>query len=165
MEKLFFFIFAFVAVVTALGVVTLRNPVHSALALMVCFFQVACIFVLLGSPFLAVVQIFIYVGAVMVLFLFAVMVLDMRKVLIERIASKGAWYAYILAPLVLIEFLFVAFGSSFDKLSIPAIKAEIEVEGLARALFTTYLLPFEAVSILLLAAMVGAIVLARKRWN
>ena len=72
MEKLFFLIFAITAVASAIAVISLRNPVHSAVSLMVCFFQVAAIFVLLRSPFLAVAQVFLYVGAVMVLFLFVI---------------------------------------------------------------------------------------------
>ena len=79
MEQIFFLIFAIAAVGSALAVITLRNAVHSAIFLMVCFLQVAAIFILLRSPFLAAVQVFIYVGAVMVLFLFAVMVLDLGR--------------------------------------------------------------------------------------
>ncbi|MEE1563107.1 MAG: NADH-quinone oxidoreductase subunit J, partial [Alphaproteobacteria bacterium] len=78
MEAIFFLTFAALAVASALGVVLLRNPVHCAISLMVCFIQVAAIFVLLRSPFLAVVQIFVYVGAIMVLFLFVIMMLDIR---------------------------------------------------------------------------------------
>ena len=79
-EQVFFYIFAVVAVVSAIAVISSRNPVHSALYLIVCLLQVAAMYILLRAPFLAAVQVFIYVGAVMVLFLFAVMVLDMGKI-------------------------------------------------------------------------------------
>src|SRR3990170_6710203 len=101
MEKLFFLMFAIIAIISAIGVVSLRNPVHSAISLIVCFFQVAAIFILLRSPFLAVVQIFIYVGAVMVLFLFVIMMLDIRKAIIERFVPGGLlWIVVILAVLI-----------------------------------------------------------------
>ena len=84
MEQAFFLLFASAAVAAALVVVLARNPVHSAVALMACFVQIAALFLLLRSPFLAVVQIFIYVGAIMVLFLFVMMMLDIRRATMER---------------------------------------------------------------------------------
>ena len=86
MELIFFLIFAVIAIASAVGVVTFRNPVHSALSLIICFLQVAALFILLRSPFLAVMQVFIYVGAVVVLFLFAVLILNLgREQMKERI--------------------------------------------------------------------------------
>ena len=161
-EQFFFLIFAFFAVASALAVVTLRNPVHSALALMVCLFQVACLFVLLRSPFLAVVQVFIYVGAVMVLFLFVVMILDIRKVLLEPMAGKRKGVVYFLVGAVTLELVAVLTGLSFERLS-PLAGEEVTIETLGRVLFTEYLFPFELVSVLLLVAMVGAIVMVKER--
>ena len=89
MELAFFILFAGVAVGSGLLVVIARSPIHSALALMVCLVQVAAFFVLLGSPFLAVIQIFVYVGAVMVLFLFVIMMLDVRKEARTPFLEKG----------------------------------------------------------------------------
>lgn len=163
MEQLFFIMFAFMAIVSAIAVISLRNPVHSALSLMVCLFQVASIFVLLRSPFLAVVQLFIYVGAVMVLFLFAVMVVDLRRVELESPFNARGVFAYVLAPLVAIEFFAVIFISkSFDSFSSVA-TLPTKVETIARSLFTDYLFPFEIVSVLLLVAMVAAIVMTLKK--
>ena len=164
MEKLFFIMFAVTAVVAALAVISLKNPVHGALALMVTFFQVACIFVLLRAPFLAAAQLFIYVGAVMVLFLFVVLVLDMEKAALEVFPRLNRWFAYVVSPLVAIEFFIVIWGSAFKDM-LPPTSAETSVKEFGKALFTDYLLPFEVVSVLLLAAMVGAIVMAKKRWN
>ena len=166
MEQLFFLMFAFVAVVSALAVVTLRNPVHSALSLMVCLFQVACLFVLLRSPFLAVAQVFIYVGAVMVLFLFVVMIINVRSVSLDSImgrAGKVRTVVYVLLAAVAVEFVAVLTGSSFAGLKLDAPGEEVTIEQLGKVLFTEYLLPFELVSVLLLVAMVGAIVLAQER--
>src|SRR3972149_5163716 len=108
MEKIFFLIFALIAVASAIAVISLKNPVHSAISLMVCFFQVAAIFVLLRSPFLAAIQIFLYVGAVMVLFLFVIMMLDIRKAIIERFVPGGLlWVVVILAAVIFRDFAFV----------------------------------------------------------
>jgi len=166
MEKFFFLIFAFIAVVSALGVIGLRNPVHSVLALIACLLQVASIFVLLRSPFLAVVQVFIYVGAVMVLFLFVVLILDLKKAEMETFPPAKKWFVYAVSPLVLLEMLVVIFGKSFSGLSAARGPDDgVEVAVLAKELFTSYLLPFEVISVLLLAAMVGAIVMARRKWD
>jgi NADH-quinone oxidoreductase subunit J len=163
MEKFFFLIFAVVAVVSALGVVALRNPVHSALSLIVSFFQIACLYVLLRAPFLAAAQVFIYVGAVMVLFLFVAMILDVKKVEMEPFPFAKRWFVYLIVPFTALEFLIVISGGA--GVSVPAATGEVAVAAFGRELFTRYLFPFEVVSILLLAAMVGAIVLSKKRWR
>jgi NADH-quinone oxidoreductase subunit J len=166
MEQLFFLAFAVVAVISALAVVGLRNPVHAALSLMVCLFQVACLFVLLRSPFLAVVQIFIYVGATMVIFLFVVMLFDVKKTALEPVIGKGGkvrGYVYFLLVAVTVELLAVLAGAGFKNLTLAAPGEEVTIEVLGRVLFTEYLLPFELVSVLLLIAMVGAIILAKEK--
>ncbi|MBI5682947.1 MAG: NADH-quinone oxidoreductase subunit J [Deltaproteobacteria bacterium] len=164
MEQTFFIIFAVLAVASAIAVISLRNPVHSAVFLMVCFIQVAAIFVLLRSPFLAVVQIFVYVGAVMVLFLFVVMMLDIRKATIERfVYGKGKFLAVIAAVVLLYEINKVFRRSS---LANQVISSERHLDGsvaeIGTVLFTDYILPFEVISIVLLVALVGAIVLGKK---
>lgn len=162
-EQFFFIIFAIVAVVSAFFVVTLRNPVHSAVFLISTLFQVAAIFVLLRSPFLAVVQIFIYVGAVMVLFLFAVFLLDIKRATINIFSGKHMPLAYIAIFCLLIESLFIVFYSGLQnmKLAEPGVEASIEIIG--KVLFTSYIFPFEIISLVLLVAMVGAIVMAREK--
>ena len=164
MEQLFFFIFAFIAVVAAIAVVSVKNPVHSAVYLIICLFQVAAIFILLRAPFLAAVQIFIYVGAVMVLFLFAVMVLDLGK---ERLGEQLHHQSVIAGGVVAALLLMLAYLVYKGKLTAPAGKFTEAVlskntEVIGRQLYTQYLFPFEVVSLLLLVALVGAIVLVMK---
>ncbi|HXV30929.1 MAG TPA: NADH-quinone oxidoreductase subunit J, partial [Sinorhizobium sp.] len=101
----FFLLFAAVSVITALMVVLARNPIHSALALMACFLQVSAIFVLLGAPLLAVIQIFVYVGAIMVLFLFVIMMIDVREAVLQRFVPGGNLPALVLLGLLGIEML------------------------------------------------------------
>ncbi len=162
-EQFFFIIFAVMAVVSALFVVTLRNPVHSAVFLISTLFQVAAIFVLLRSPFLAVVQIFIYVGAVMVLFLFAVFIIDIKKATINLFSGKHVPLAYAAIFCLLIESLLIIFYSGLQKLRLTEPAAEVSIEELGKVLFTSYIFPFEIVSLVLLVAMVGAIVMAREK--
>lgn len=162
MEKIFFLIFALIAVASAIAVISLKNPVHSAISLMVCFFQVAAIFILLRSPFLAAIQIFLYVGAVMVLFLFVIMMLDIRKAIIERFVPGGLlWIVVILAALIYEIFAMIS-KSSLSTRSIAATHLDGTVAEIGKALFTEYLLPFEVVSVILLVALVGAIVMGKK---
>ncbi|MBI5894419.1 MAG: NADH-quinone oxidoreductase subunit J [Deltaproteobacteria bacterium] len=167
MELIFFYIFAIFAVSSAIAVISLRNPVHSAVFLMVCFLQVAAIFILLRSPFLAAVQVFVYVGAVMVLFLFAVMVLDLGK---ERF-GEHLHHQSPIAIIIIIGLVFVmGLGLAKAKLDAPigkyteaAMAKNTEVMG--ELLYTKYVFPFEVVSLLLLIALIGAIVLVMKERN
>ena len=162
-EQFFFIIFAVVAVLSSLAVVMLRNPVHCAIYLMVALLQVAALFLLLRAPFLAVVQVFIYVGAVMVLFLFAVFLLDVRKAMMEFFRPGHRPWAIIIVAIVLIETLMVIAGSGLSKMQLAENMIETSVEGLGRALFTDFIFPFEIVSVVLLVAMVGAIVMAKAK--
>lgn len=162
-EMIFFFIFAVIAIVSAAGVVTLKNPVHSVLSLMVCFLQMAALFVLLRSPFLAVVQVFVYVGAVLVLFLFVIMMLDIRQASMTRFISGG--FSWIIALLVILvaEMVFILSRSKFADMTVATPgRLDGTVKEMGIALFTKYLLPFEIISMILLVALLGAIVLGKK---
>ncbi|HHD11130.1 MAG TPA: NADH-quinone oxidoreductase subunit J [Deltaproteobacteria bacterium] len=161
-EQLLFILFSVAAIGSALAVVTMRNPVYCAVSLVVCLFQVAGLFMLLRSPFLAVVQVFIYVGAVMVLFLFAIMLLDMKQIRFERLFSARSWVPYAVLAGIAIEFLAVIYGGGIDALMRVSSTEAVEVKTFGKVLFTEYLLPFEVVSILLLVAMVGAIVMVKR---
>ncbi|MBI5467905.1 MAG: NADH-quinone oxidoreductase subunit J [Deltaproteobacteria bacterium] len=164
MEQLFFYIFALVAIVSAVLVVSVRNAVHSAFYLIICLLQVAAIFILLRSPFLAAVQVFIYVGAVMVLFLFAVMVLDIgREKTKDYIHSQWLPAVGVIIALLLVLGYLVKGGKLSAELGIynEAVLAK-NTEVIGKALFTQYIFPFEVVSLLLLVALVGAIVLVMK---
>lgn len=163
MHQGFFLLFAAASVITALAVVLARNPVHSALALMACFLQISAIFVLLDAPLLAVIQIFVYVGAIMVLFLFVIMMIDVREAVLQRFLPGGNLSALVLIVLLGGEMLALVFWSDRFSVAEPVTTpAGGEIRQLSKALFVNYLLPFEAVSVILLAALVGAIVLARK---
>ncbi len=164
MEQLFFYIFAAVAVVSALLVITSRSAVHSALFLIVCLLQVAALFVLLRAPFLAAVQVFIYVGAVMVLFLFAVMVLDVGR---ERLESHIHAQAVPALAAVVVLLLVLGYRALNGRLATPsgAITEEVlskNTEVMGTLIFTKYIFPFEVVSMVLLVALVGAIALVVK---
>ncbi len=164
MEQLFFIIFASIAVASAISVVSLRNPVHSALFLIVCFFNVAALFILLRSPFLAAVQIFIYVGAVMVLFLFAVLVLNLGKSeFSEPIFHRGPWSIALLLGLFVEIIFLILTGPLIATKDIYTEGAMIKnTEIMGELLYTRYIFPFEVVSILLLVALIGATVLVMK---
>ena len=155
-----FYAVAAVALSGALGVLFLRNLFHAGLSLMLSLFAVAAIFVLLGAEFLAGVQVLIYVGAVAVLILFAVM-------LTQRITSRNVrQYTRALVPaLLVVAGLAAVTALVMLKVELPPLGAVPEtsaIEDLAGQLLSTYLLPFEVISLLLLGALVGAIVLARK---
>jgi len=159
----FFLLFAILAVALALTMVIARNPVHSALALMGCFVQVAALFVLLHSPFLATVQIFVYVGAIMVLFLFVIMILDIRNVTLQRFLHGGKWLSLVLVGLVGV----VVVGALLNSERLARLTPHPSPLGgttseIGVAMFGEFLLPFEIVSVILLVALVGAILMARK---
>lgn len=155
-----FYAVAGVALSGALGVLFLRNLFHAGLSLMLSLFAVAAIFVMLGAEFLAGVQVLIYVGAVAVLILFAVM-------LTQRITSRNVrQYTRALVPaLLVVAGLGAVTALVMWKVELPPLGAVPEtgtIEELADLLLSKYLLPFEVISLLLLGALVGAIVLARK---
>jgi NADH-quinone oxidoreductase subunit J len=163
-EQVFFYVFAVIAVVSAIAVISTRNPVHSALYLIICLLQVAALYILLRAPFLAAVQVFIYVGAVMVLFLFAVMVMDMGNIKSKRYIHEQSVLAI---PVVIIVFLITGYFILKGELTAPlGIYTEAvlvnNTEVIGKLLYTKFIFPFEVVSILLLVALVGAIVLVKR---
>jgi NADH-quinone oxidoreductase subunit J len=164
MEQAFFLLFASAAVAAALVVVLARNPVHSAVALMACFVQIAALFLLLRSPFLAVVQIFIYVGAIMVLFLFVMMMLDIRRATMERFVPGNKYLGFsVLAILSALTLGMIVSSESISNMPPPPEQLlEATTTEFGMTLFTRYLLPFEVASVVLLVALVGAIVIAKK---
>lgn len=169
MELFFFIIFASVAVISAVLVVTMKNPVHCVLALIVCFFQVACLFVLLRSPFLAAAQIFVYVGAIMIFFLFAVFLLDIKSSMIKKRFSNWAYAGIPILLFLLVEVLmllskgaFIGKGSTDIRVS-ELLDLGKSTEALGRVLYTKYLLPFEVISVVLLVGFIGAVVLTVRK--
>jgi NADH-quinone oxidoreductase subunit J len=163
MDQGFFLLFAAASVVAALTLVLARNPVHSALALMACFLQISAIFVLLEAPLLAVIQIFVYVGAIMVLFLFVIMMIDVREAVLQRFVPGSNLPALVLLVLLGIEMLVLVLWSDRFSVTQPVAMGQgDQIRRLSTTLFADYLLPFEVASVILLAAVVGAIVLGRK---
>jgi NADH-quinone oxidoreductase subunit J len=162
--------FAALAIVSAASCVTRRNPVASALWLVVTLFSLAALFVLLDAQFLAVLQVLVYAGAIMVLFLFVIMLLNLGRAGPTDLKGPiGLGIGVLLAGLLLVQLLVLRQSTSLPALApaagVPpraAAGAGI-VPALARPLFTVYLVPFELTSLLLLAAIVGAVVLAKRK--
>ena len=168
-ETLFFFLFATLAVVSALMVVVQRNPVHSVLSLIICFVQVACLFILLRSPFLAGAQLFVYVGAIMIFFVFAVFLLDMKSS-INKTRFSG-WFVigvpmalFFVAEMVSLIGLGGFSGAVQGRADVNAMLSMGQsTKALGTVLYTKYLLPFEIISVVLLVGFVGAVVLTVKQ--
>jgi NADH-quinone oxidoreductase subunit J len=165
-ESLLFFFLAAFAVTTSILMVMQRNPVMSAIYLIGNFFSLAALYLLLHAQLLAVLQIAIYTGAIMVLVIFVIMLLNLgdEAHLMGRITFKaGAGIALVCG--LLLEIFYIVFVSRSPVSAAPLGVSDLgTVESLGSALFSKFLLPFELTSILLLAAIVGAVVLARKRF-
>ena len=160
---IFFYALAALALASSILVVTRKNPVHSAIFLVFTFFCVAGIYVTLSAEFLAAVQVLVYAGGIVVLFLFVIMLVPLSTRL-RPLPVRRAVIALLLASLVAAAVLLV-----LGRARAPA-GAEMSsvvplgsIESIATELFTRYLLPFEVASVLLLVAMIGAVVLARRR--
>jgi NADH-quinone oxidoreductase subunit J len=161
-----FFLLAGLALISGVLVVFQRHPLRSALWLIVNFFAVAGIYLLAHAEFIAAVQVIVYAGAIMVLFLFVIMLLNLRlpeeKFRVPHLAQRVGGIS-----LAVVTALMVFYGFSQAVLP-PAPEATPglgNTEAIARSLFTTYLLPFEATSVLLLVAIVGAVILAKTKVN
>lgn len=167
--QIIFVLLSTVALLGAAGVVMLRQPVHAALSLLASFLGVAGLFVLARAEFLSAVQVLVYAGGVMVLFLFVIMFVNVRT------ARKEPQYLKPLVPIAVVAallFVFLAVAALWafgvrpaaDPLALSSVAGEAlgNTEAVGWLLYRDYLLPFEVVSVLLLVAMVGAIVLGRK---
>jgi len=158
----FFFLFAIGGVASAIMVITRRNVMHAALFLFLTFFCVGATYVQLRAEFLAAVQVLVYAGAVTVLFLFAIMLVNIPRALQMRQWTSQSSIAIILASLTGL-WLIIATSKAFGKLSVADPDQALGTpKAIGRALFADYVLPFEIASLVLLAAMVGAIYLARE---
>jgi NADH-quinone oxidoreductase subunit J len=164
-----FFVCAAIVLAGAFGVIFLRNPVHSALSLVMTLFGVAVLFVAQEAHFLAAVQVIVYAGAIVVLFLFVIMLLGVdREEAVEVEELKGQRpLAVGVGVLVLLLTILLAKGISWDASGAPAARGLASgpgenVEKLGRSIFTDFLLPFEVTAVLLVIAVVGAVVLARR---
>jgi NADH-quinone oxidoreductase subunit J len=163
METVIFLLFAALAVASSLVVVVHRNPVYSTMSLVVTLFSVAVLFVLLGAPFIAALQILIYTGAILVLFLFVLMLLNITReeaagISRQKVQVGGA----ILGALVFGGMLALQFWNAGRTDLDPLTEELVSMKALAREMFGSYLLPFEIVGLLLLVAVIGATIAARR---
>jgi len=171
-----FYVFAAIALVGAVGVVTLRNPIYGALCLLATFLSIAALFLLRHAEFVAIVQIFVYGGGIMVLFLFVIMLVNLHRLRESRLFNGPLPVVIVLAVLLLGLFGWVFVQVHFDPADAhPALFTSFvdqqgqlheqagNTQAVAWALYTRNLLPFEIASIFLLVAMIGAVVLGRRQ--
>ena len=163
LTEILFYAFAAVLVGAALGVITSRNPVHSVLFLVLCFFNSAVLWLLIEAEFLAIVLVLVYVGAVMVLFLFVVMMLDIN---IEKLREGFTRYAplgAVIALIVVIELYYVLWvkrlGLDVSGGTAPLPSGYSNTEAVGKVLYTDYVYPFQLAAVVLLIAIVAAIAL------
>lgn len=168
LSSLAFYLFAAVTLISALMVITARNPVHSVLFLILAFFNAAGLFVLLGAEFVAMILVIVYVGAVAVLFLFVVMMLDMSFADLRKGAMQYVPVGLIVGGILLAELvaIYIGWNVSPDAALNVASPAPVDVENtkaLGRLIYTDYIYAFQASGLILLVAMIGAIVLTHRR--
>jgi len=163
-----FYVFGAVLIAAALAVISTRNPVYSALALVMCFLTSAAIWLLIEAEFLAVVLVLVYVGAVMVLFLFVVMMLDVDLAELRQGFTRFAWLGWLTALAVIVEIVGVVWargglGIDAGRGATPTAASYSNTLELGRVLYTRYAYPFELAAMLLLVAIVAAIALTMRR--
>ncbi len=163
-----FFAMAFLAIFCALMVVTRRNPIHSAVFLIVNFFAIAVIYLLLGSQFIAIAQVMVYAGAIMMLVVFTIMLISVeeaRRVPMVRL-SAGKVFGVILAVLLFVELLYGLMVKALPGKVGPFTPERLQAVGPVRTvgglLMSKYLLAFELASVVLLIGIIGAVILAKK---
>lgn len=162
MERYVFFIFGAVALGAAISVVAQRRAVYSALSLILCIAALSVLFYLLGASFLAIIQIIVYAGAIMVLFLFVIMLLDPASEVLTE--GKVRALSYLALPLALFfSILVLRAAARLGTAQAPVAAAEDNTAAVGRLLFNELLLPFEVTSVLILVAIVGAVVLAGRK--
>ena len=161
----FFYVFAIMTIASGIGVIIARNPVHAVLWLIFAFFNAAGLFILLGAEFLAMILVIVYVGAVAVLFLFVVMMLDVDFAALRAGFMKHAPLGVLIGAIMLVELVFVYRNLRPSAVGQPATPAPTpgsaltNTEAIGQVLYTKYVYLFEAAGLILLVAMVGAIVL------
>ena len=164
-----FAVLAVLALGAAVAVVVARNPVHSALSLLLCFVLVACIFILQQAEFVGAVQMLVYAGGIMVLFLFVVMLVNPGVALAGKSFQHQWDVAVLLLPVFLLPFLYILGTEKLpdvpvrpDAFRMVGTKVVGNTEAVAWVLFRDYLVPFEVASVFLLVAMIGAVVLGKR---
>ena len=165
--QLLFYGFSAILIAAALGVIVARNPVYSALSLVLAFFTSAALWLLIEAEFLAIVLVLVYVGAVMVLFLFVVMMLDINVEELKRGFTRYAWLGWLVSLLVIGQMVAVFGARSFGIDTGIAVARQpadhSNTRELGEVLYTQYVYPFELAAVLLLVAIVAAIALTMRR--
>ena len=163
LNKIIFIYFAAVIVISAVLMITRRNPIHSVLLMLLLFFHIAGLFVLLNAEFLAAVQLIVYAGAILILYLFVVMLLNVDK---ERSVKRAnrywpviAGFGIVIASEIVLLIVRGKFAVDAGQLMKPGFGS---VNALGVELYTNYLVPFEIASVILLVGLVGAVMLAKK---
>lgn len=162
MTEILFYVFSFISILTALFVVFSKSPVHSVLYLIVTFFSIAGQYVLMNAQFLAIVHVIVYAGAIMVLFLFVLMLLNLNKSTEPVKAFISKVIAVIAAGALFITLVAALKGAEIAAPMTPANEEMGLVHHLGKVLFKDFVVPFEISSILFLSAMVGAVMLGKK---
>jgi NADH-quinone oxidoreductase subunit J len=162
-----FYLFASVAVLSALAVVSVRNPVHAVLFLILTFFSSACLWILADAEFLGIALVLVYVGAVMVLFLFVVMMLDIKFAPLREGFARYLPVGIVVGIVMALEMMaligLARFGEALPATDPAAAAGMSNTEWLGRALFTQYLYPFELAAVILTVAIVAAIAITLRR--
>ncbi len=164
-EVIFTYLASAIVVLSVL-VITRSNPVHSVITMLVLFFHIAALYVTLNAEFLAAIQVIVYAGAILVLFLFVILLLNLKEEFLAR-RYVGPWPLGLIAAIGLFAAIVLSLRSfsagPAGPFTVELIRAETNTKVLGKILFTEYLYPFEVVSVVLLVAIIGAIVLAKKR--
>jgi NADH-quinone oxidoreductase subunit J len=161
-----FFGVGFVTIITSLLVITRKNPIHSALFLVMTFLGVAVLYLLLQSPFIAIVQVIVYAGAIVMLIVFVLMLLDLEE---ELRSGLKLLYSKVIGGVLAVFFLLAivysvsATGPTGKMGSATPAQMSANVKSMGEMLLTRFLLPFEIATILLVAAIIGAVVLSKKK--
>jgi NADH-quinone oxidoreductase subunit J len=167
LTEILFYVFAAVLVAAAIGVITARNPVHSVLFLVLCFFNAAVLWLLIEAEFLAIVLVLVYVGAVMVLFLFVVMMLDVNIEKLREGFARHAPLGVAVALVVVVELYYVLWvrraGVDVTGGAAPLPEGYSNTEAVGAVLYTDYVYPFQLAAVVLLIAIVAAIALTMRR--
>jgi NADH-quinone oxidoreductase subunit J len=162
-EALFFYLFAAVMLGAGLMVVVSRNPVYSVLFLILAFFNAAGLFVLIGEEFIAMLLVVVYVGAVAVLFLFVVMMLDINFAEMRAGFQKYLPIGLIVGGILVFELVAAMYGDAFSGATLPAMAEISNTRALGNVLYTKYMYLFQVAGLILLVAMIGAISLTMRR--
>jgi NADH-quinone oxidoreductase subunit J len=163
MEAAIFGFFALLALASAIVVIAHRNPVYSTMSLVVTLVSVAALFVLLGAPFIAALQVLIYTGAIVVLFLFVIMLLNVQREGAGPASGRGQKWGAVLAASAFAGMLGMLLWRAYAPAQAPPLTEDlVSLPALARRLFGEYMLAFQMIGLLLLAAVIGATVLARR---